>query len=160
MSDPSPTAVPTPAPTAVPIPASVSPRAVFSISRPPTPVGSAGSGVVAHADPVADGHAAIEAQLLAAHRSGTRARCSRPLSRQPRSWRLGVQPLADATGSSRSLTWGHLAQPWGSSRCSAAPAGRRVSVGFLAGRPCVILTSRVGRPLHSLSPSSAALSRD
>ena len=33
-------------------------------------------------------------------------------------------------------------------------------LGFLAGRPCVILTPRVGRPLHSLFPSSAALSRD
>ena len=33
-------------------------------------------------------------------------------------------------------------------------------MGFPAGRPCVILTSRVGWPLHSLSPSSAALSRD
>ena len=57
----------------------------------------------------------------------------------------------DPTGGVLSTTATHYAQQrattrtdtaGGSSRCSAALAGRRASVGFPAGRPCVILTSR------------------
>ena len=40
------------------------------------------------------------------------------------------------------------------------PATSLFLLGFPAGRPCVTLTSRVGWPLHSLSPSSAAHSKD
>ena len=40
------------------------------------------------------------------------------------------------------------------------PATSLFLLGFPAGRPCVILTPRVGWPLHSLSPSSAAHSKD
>jgi hypothetical protein len=69
VSIPSLTAAPTPAPTAVPFPASspvLSPRAVCRSARRQSPVGCADSGVVAHADPVADGRAASVADDRAA----------------------------------------------------------------------------------------------
>ena len=69
---------------------------------------------------------------------------------QPGLRRLLLRPPSRtqrAAGGGSSFSWTHPPLPFS-------------FLGFLAGRPCVILTSRVGRPLHSLSPSSAALSRD